>query len=111
MNAEKYDLYRSTIRSFPPLAAEDASSLAWRAWLGDRESRQELVERHLWMVIELAERLRAGDVQVQVQLIAEGNRVLVHAAGMFRPWLDGEFADYARNLLLSEIEKEALPMA
>ena len=111
MNLERYELYRSTVQAIPTLDGEDANSLAWRAWLGDWSSRQELIERHLWLVVELAERLRAGKNEAQARLVAEGNRVLVRAAEVYRPWRDGDFAGYARNLLTAEMAEEALPAA
>ncbi len=111
MNLERFELYRSAVKGIPTLDAEGANSLAWRAWLGDSGSRQELIERHLWIVVELAERLRAGNPDGQTRLIAEGNRVLVRAAEVFRPWLDGDFTEHARNLLFVEMNQEALPTA
>ena len=111
MNLERFELYRSAVQGIPTLDTEDAKTLAWRAWLGDSGSRQELIERHLWMVVELAERLRAGDCPGQARLVAEGNRVLVSAAEMFRPWLDGDFTEYTKRLLFVEVAQEALPTA
>jgi len=111
VNLDKYAVYRETVRSLPGLSARDARALAWKACLGDRESRQELIERHLWLVVEMAERLHAGDALGAALLVADGNRILVRAAETYRPWQDGDFTEYASELLVSEMGKEALPAA
>lgn len=111
MNLERFELYRSTVQGIPTLDGAGANSLAWRAWLGDWGSRQELIERHLWLVVELAGRLRAGDTRAQALLVAEGNRVLVRAAEVYRPWHDGDFTGYARDMLSAEMEEDTLPAA
>jgi DNA-directed RNA polymerase sigma subunit (sigma70/sigma32) len=110
MRPELIDAYLGSVRDIPELAPEDARSLAWLSWSGDRAARQELIERHLWLVVEMAERLRPGGA-AQGDLIAEGNVALVRAAEAYRPWQDGEFGAYAEEFLLREIGKEVLPAA
>lgn len=110
MRPELIDAYLSSVREIPELAPEDAASLGWLSWSGDRAARQELIERHLWLVVEMAERLRPGG-SAQADLISEGNVALVRAAETYRPWEDGEFAGFAEDFLLREIGKEVLPAA
>jgi DNA-directed RNA polymerase sigma subunit (sigma70/sigma32) len=110
VKAQEIDSYLGTVRDIPELAPEDARSLGWLSWSGDRAARQELIERHLWLVVEMAERIRPG-AGAQADLITEGNVALVRAAEVYRPWQDGEFGCYAEEFLLREIGKEVLPAA
>jgi len=111
MEINRFDTYLNTVREIPELAPDDAHQLAWLAWSGDRAARQELIERHLWMVVELAERLHPGEAAPFAALLMEGNRALVQAAESFRPWHDGDFVSYATEQLLVDMGKEALPAA
>ncbi|MEK7476773.1 MAG: sigma factor [Candidatus Coatesbacteria bacterium] len=110
MGPEPIDAYLSSVREIPELAPDDARSLGWLSWSGDWAARQELIERHLWLVVEMAERLRPGG-SAQADLIVDGNVALVRAAEVYRPWQDGEFGAYAEEYLLREIGKEVLPAA
>ncbi len=108
---ERFETYLNTVREIPELAPDDARQLAWLSWSGDRAARQELIEHHLWMVVELAERLHPGEPGAFATLLIEGNRALVQAAETFRPWHDGDFPAYAMERLLLDMGKEALPAA
>lgn len=108
----RLDLYQSTVYSRPALSPADATDLAWRAWFGDQEAALELIERHLWLVLELAQRLRPFERQAPARLVAVGNRALVDAAESYRPWgVDGGFADFASDRLMESMTREALPTA
>lgn len=107
----RFDQYLSTIREIPELAPDDARQLAWLSWSGDQAARQELIERHLWMVVEMAERLHPGEPAAFSSLLVEGNCALVQAAESYRPWHDGEFSAYATERMLVDMGKEALPAA
>ena len=109
--ADALQAYCKTVREIPELAPEDTWSLAWLSWSGDRAARQELIERHLWLVVELAERLRPGDLLRMPRLVVDGNRALIEAAERYRPWQDGDFSEYAREALLMHVGKEVLPAA
>ena len=106
-----YAEYRSAVGRLPQLDAGAAQALAWRMWLGDQKAKKELIECHLWLVIELVERLRPWQAAMVPELMKAGNCALVRAAGAYRPWQDGDFAQFARNVLLSQMSEEALPMA
>ena len=111
VRTDRLAAYIKTVRDIPELAPEDARSLAFLSWSGDRAARQELIERHLWMVLEMAERLRPGDAGRLPRLVAEGNRVLVHAAERYCPVSDGPFDACAREALFLRMEKGVLPAA
>lgn len=111
IESNRFDSYLNTVREIPELAPDDARQLAWLAWSGDRAARQELIERHLWMVVELAERLHPGEPSAFATLLIDGNRALVLAAESYRPWHDGDFVSYATDQLLVDMGKEALPAA
>ena len=108
---DRFDTYLNTVREIPELAPDDAHQLAWLSWSGDGAARQELIERHLWLVVEMAERLHPGKPSAFASLLVEGNCALVQAAETFRPWHDGEFSAYAAERMLLDMGKEALPAA
>lgn len=106
-----FEEFKKAVRAIPPLAQEDARELAWLAWRGDRDSRRELVERHLWMVVDAAERLRPWQVQAFEPILRIGNLTLLRAAETYCPWDKREFSEFAWDALLTEMTREALPTA
>lgn len=106
-----YLKYRSAVGRLPHLDAKAARALAWRIWLGDDAAKQELVESHLWLVIEMVEQLRPWRAGATAALMGAGNCALVKAVGQYRPWQDGDFAAFARDVLLKDLAEEILPAA
>jgi len=106
-----YEEFKKAVRAIPPLTSEDAWELAWLAWHGDRESRRELVERHLWMVVDAAERLRPWQAQAFEPILQLGNLTLLRAAETYCPWDKREFSEFAWDALLTAMTREALPTA
>ena len=111
MSHAQFESYLKTVRDIPELAPEDARELAWLAWSGDRAARQELIEHHLWLVVELAERLQPRTTNRFAHLLAAGNRALMQAAEAYHPWHHGEFQPYAEEQLFLGMGKEGLPEA
>ena len=106
-----FEEFKKTVRAIAPLAPEDARELAWLAWRGDRECHRELIERHLWMVVDAAERLRPWQAQAFEPILKVGNLALIRAAEMYCPWDKREFSEFAWDALLTEMAGEALPTA
>ncbi len=106
-----YQQYRKAVMAVPPLAASDSRELAWLAWKGDKAAKREMVERHLWIVVEVAERLRPWQTQAFESLVGAGNLALVRAVDLYCPWDKREFTEYVWDILQMEMSKEALPTA
>lgn len=111
LSPNSYEQYRKAVLAIPRLPEADARELAWLAWRGDRAAKREMVERHLWMVIEVAERLRPWQAQSFEKLVGSGNRALVRAADAYCPWDRREFSEFAWEVLLLGLNREALPTA
>jgi DNA-directed RNA polymerase sigma subunit (sigma70/sigma32) len=111
LNPNAYEQYRKAVLAIPRLPRESARELAWLAWKGDRDARRELVERHLWMVVDAAERLRPWQAQAFESLISVGNVSLVRAAESYCPWDRREFEEFAWDSLLIGLSREAIPTA
>ena len=105
------EAYIETVRALPALAPEDARSLAWKSWVGDRAARQALIERHLWLAVDQAVRLAPEGGAALGWILAGLNRVLIEAMERYRPWADGAPAEFVRDALLAEAAKEVLPAA
>jgi len=110
MRLTTYHEYRRAVLAIAPMAACDARELAWLSWKGDRDAKRELIERHLWMVVEAAERLRPWQVQSFESLVSVGNRSLMRAVECYQPWNGQELQEHIRGHLLVEMMKEALPV-
>jgi len=110
MRLTTYQEYRKTVMAIPQMAVGDARELAWLAWKGDKEAKRELIERHLWIVVEVAERLRPWQVQSFESLVGVGNRALMRAVECYCPWNGRELEEHVREYLLVEMMKEALPV-
>jgi len=111
MKVNHYEEYRKAVMAIPRLPAADSRELAWLAWAGEKDARRELVERHLWMVVEAAERLRPWQAQSFDSLVSTGNRALVRAADIYCPWDRREFEEFAWDVLLLGLNREAIPTA
>jgi len=111
MRMTVYEEFKKAVMAIPHLDSEDARELAWLSWRGDRDARRELVERHLWMVVDAAERLRPWQAQSFDSIIQIGNLNLVSAAETYSPWDKREFSEFAWDALLTGMTREALPTA
>jgi len=86
--------YMRAVREQRPLTRDAERELAIRARNGDAAARNELVRRHLGLVIAFALKQARGTVQVG-ELVQEGNLGLMRAAEKFDPDAGTRFATYA----------------
>jgi len=103
--------YQETVVRVPRVDGETVRELSWRAYLGDREARRVLIERHLYIVMDTAEYLRPGTTEVPESWVRAGNLALVEAVESYRPWADGDFERYVVGEVLAAVSEEAIPGA
>lgn len=87
-------LYLHEIGRVGLLDAAEEMALASRAWAGDVDARQRLVEGNLRLVVSVARAYAGWDVPL-LDLIAEGNGGLLRAAERFDPSFGCRFSTYA----------------
>jgi RNA polymerase primary sigma factor len=86
--------YLRAVREQRPLLREEERALAIRGRSGDAAARNELVRRHLGLVIAFARKQARGAVRLE-ELVQEGNLGLMRAAAKFDPNAGTRFATYA----------------
>ena len=112
MLTNSLESYRRIVGGLEPLAPEESERLAGLAKAGAREARRELIERHLWIVVETARFFAAPFGLVQgSRLISAGNRALIRAATAYRPWCDGGFVEFAISEIMAAMREEFVAAA
>lgn len=112
MLTDTLESYRLVVGSLDPLSPEESERLAWLAKGGAREAKRELIERHLWIVVESARHFAFPfDFVRSSKLIGAGNRALVWAATAYRPWCDGGFAEFAIGEIMAAMREESAAAA
>ncbi|WP_408629081.1 sigma-70 family RNA polymerase sigma factor [Anaeromyxobacter terrae] len=86
--------YMKAVRGQQPLTPKTERELAIRARNGDAAAREELVRRHLGLVVAFALKQSRGAVRLD-DLVQEGNLGLMRAAEKFNPDAGTRFASYA----------------
>jgi RNA polymerase primary sigma factor len=86
--------YLRAARGLPPMSREEGRELARRAREGDAPARDELVRRHLPMVVTFARKQSRHGVRLD-ELVQEGNLGLLRAIEKFDPRADVQFSTYA----------------
>jgi RNA polymerase primary sigma factor len=81
-------------RELPPLSREEERALAVRARRGNRSARDELVRRHLPLVVSFARMQSRGTLPLE-ELVQEGNLGLLRAVEKFDPDAGTRFSTYA----------------
>jgi RNA polymerase primary sigma factor len=81
-------------RRLAPLAADEEREVARRARRGDADARDELVRRHLPLVVAFARKQARGAVRLE-ELVQEGNLGLLRAVEKYDPGAGTRFATYA----------------
>ena len=76
--------YLQDISKYPQLSPQEELTLAQRARQGDTEAREQLIEAHLRMVVNIARQYQRPGVEM-LDLIQEGNIGLIKAVDMFDP--------------------------
>jgi len=87
-------LYAREVRRLAPPPPREVRRLFARLHHGDLHALDEVVLRHLGLVVDAVESRRVSGKQFP-RLIEAGNLALVRAVLRFRPGRDGEFAAYA----------------
>ncbi len=88
-------LYLAEVARIPPLSPEEELDLARRMREGDIEARNRLILAHLRLVVSIAREY--GDTGLDLlDLIQEGNLGLLEAAARFDPEKGFRFSTYAR---------------
>ena len=72
------------ISRYQPITQEQEVTLAQRARQGDTEAREQLIQAHLRMVVNIARQYQRPDVEM-LDLIQEGNIGLIKAVDMYDP--------------------------
>ncbi len=86
--------YLTEVRRQPVPTAEEEQELGRRIQAGDTKAVDELVERNLRFVLQVAGKFKNSDIP-QTDLINEGNLGLIHAAKKFNPDRGARFITYA----------------
>ena len=77
-------LYLRDISRYQPVTPQEELTLAHRARQGDAEARDQLIQAHLRLVVNIARHYQRPDVEL-LDLIQEGNIGLIKAVDMFDP--------------------------
>lgn len=96
--------YFAHLRKIPLLTAEQELELAQRVQNGDFVAREKLVESNLRLVVAIARRFARTGVCL-LDIIAEGNLGLVHAADLYQPDRCTRFATYAKWWIQHSIQQ------
>jgi RNA polymerase primary sigma factor len=86
--------YLEAARGLAPLSREEERRLAARARAGEAAAREELVRRHLPLVVAFARKQARGGVRLD-ELVQEGNLGLLRAVEKFDPGVGTRFSTYA----------------
>jgi RNA polymerase primary sigma factor len=81
-------------RSLPPLTADEERALVQRARAGEGAAREELVRRHLPLVVSFVRKQALGGVRLD-DVVQEGNLGLLRAVEKFDPRAGTRFSTYA----------------
>ncbi len=86
--------YLAELRRRPVPTQEEEIALGHRIRAGDKEAEQELIERNLRFVVQVAGKYKGFGLPL-TDLINEGNLGLIHAARKFDPERGARFITYA----------------
>lgn len=103
MSKNEASAYLRTIRSIPLLTLEEEKTLAAKAFRGDKQAQNKLVESNLRFVIKIAARYK-GLMELE-DLINEGSIGLMTAARKFNPESGNKFITYASWWITASIQK------
>ena len=78
------ETYMRDISRYQPITQEQEVTLAQRARQGDQQARDQLIQAHLRMVVNIARQYQRPDVEM-LDLIQEGNIGLIKAVDMYDP--------------------------
>lgn len=91
---EAVGAYFEAARELPPLSREEERDLATRARDGEAAARDELVRRHLPLVVMFARKQARGTLPLE-ELVQEGNLGVLRAIDKYDPKVGTRFSTYA----------------
>lgn len=95
--------YLNEMTKFALLTREEEKSLAEKAFAGDKQAQNRLVEANLRFVIKIAQKYK-GYMDLE-DLVLEGNLGLMHAAEKYNPASKAKFSTYAVWWIKEYIQK------
>lgn len=87
--------YLQDISKYPQLSPQEELTLATRARQGDMEARNQLIQAHLRMVVNIARRYQCPGIEL-LDLIQEGNIGLIKAVDIFHPTQGSRLSSLAK---------------
>ena len=102
--------YLRAIRRAPLFTAQQEFDTATRAYHGDFQARQEMIEHNLRLVVSIAKNY-IGRGLAMTDLIEEGNLGLMHAIEKFEPQRGFRFSTYASWWIRQSIERAIMHQA
>jgi RNA polymerase primary sigma factor len=100
-------MYLREIARIPLLSAQNELQIARRVEAGDRESRNQLIEANLRLVVSIAKKYANQGLPME-DLIGEGNIGLIRAVGKFDPSKGFRFSTYATWWIKQAISRSIL---
>jgi RNA polymerase primary sigma factor len=94
MEAAPMEAYRKALRSLPKVSKEEERELWERCRRGDKDARNRLVERHIWLVVKVSWRFPTNGL-ARDDLVQEGFFGLLRAIEGWNPELGASFGTYA----------------
>lgn len=88
-------IYLHDISRYQPLTQEQEQTLAQAARQGDMEARNQLIQAHLRMVVNIARQYLIPSIEI-LDLVQEGNIGLIKAVDMFDPAQGNRLSTLAR---------------
>ena len=89
------ETYLRDISRYQPITLEQELTLATRARQGDMEARNQLIQAHLRMVVNIARRYQSPGIEL-LDLIQEGNIGLIKAVDIFHPTQGSRLSSLAK---------------
>ena len=89
------ETYLRDISRYQPITLEQELTLATRARQGDMEARNQLIQAHLRMVVNIARRYQCPGIEL-LDLIQEGNIGLIKAVDIFHPTQGSRLSSLAK---------------
>lgn len=87
--------YLRDISRYQPLSPQQETTLATRARQGNAEAREQLIQSHLRMVVNIARRYQCPGIEL-LELIQEGNIGLIKAVDMLDPTQGSRLSSLAK---------------
>lgn len=87
-----------------PLSRDEEHALAVRAHAGDTHAREQLITHNLRLVVSVARRYTGRGVEL-LDLVAAGNRGLMHGIDLFNPHSGNRLSTYATHWIRQRVKR------